>query len=125
MGIEAKITSRLDYNNVQIEISSRKGENKRFFAVPENKADSFIKNYKKLDKKNSLVANSAFMGGIFAGILAASTATRKIKHTALRWGLNLAGGIIGAGASIVGTSKYMLNQQDKLLAANQAKELIY
>ncbi len=124
MTIDAKITSRLDNNNVQIEISS-KDMQKRFYSVPENKADSFVKSYAKLDKKHSVIANTAFMGGIFAGILAAGIATRKIKNTAIRWGLNLASGIIGAGASIYGTSAYMVEQQNKLFKAHQAKELNY
>ena len=56
MAIDAKITNRLNNNNVQVEISSKDSQ-KRFFAVPENKADSFIKNYTKLDKKHSIIAN--------------------------------------------------------------------
>ena len=124
MAIDAKITNRLNNNNVQVEISSKDSQ-KRFFAVPENKADSFIKNYTKLDKKHSIIANGAFMGGIFAGILAAGIATRKIKSTAIRWGLNLTAGMIGAGASIYGTSAYMVKEQDKLFNTHQAKELSY
>jgi len=125
MSIDAKITGKIDNNNVQVQISTARAENKRFYAVPENKADTFIKNYKKVDKRNSIVANGGLFAGIFAGILAANAVTRTLKSTALKWILNMTAGIIGAGLSIVGSSKYMSNQYNKLLQAHNAKEITY
>lgn len=125
MSIDAKITGKLDYNNVQVEISSAKGENKRFYSVPANQGDSFIKNYQKTDKRNTIAANAGLFGGIFAGILAANAVTRKIKNTALKWVLNMCAGIAGAVLSIIGTSKYMQIQHDKLLKTHQAREITY
>lgn len=124
MTIDAKITGRIDNQRIQIEIASKDSQS-RYFAVPDNKADSFIKNYSKLDKRHTIIANGGFMGGIFAGILAASLATRKIKNTALRWGLNLAAGMVGAIGAIYGTSAYMIEQQDKLIKSHNAKEISY
>ena len=50
MGIDIKITNKLDNNCVQVEVNSNKGGQSKYFKVPVDKADSFIANYKKNDK---------------------------------------------------------------------------
>lgn len=50
MGIDIKITNKLDNNCVQVEVNSNKGGQSKYFKVPVDKADSFITNYKKMIK---------------------------------------------------------------------------
>lgn len=50
MGIDIKITNKLDNNCVQVEVNSNKGGQSKYFKVPVDKADSFIANYKKMIK---------------------------------------------------------------------------
>ena len=48
MGIDIKITNKLDNNCVQVEVNSNKGGQSKYFKVPVDKADSFIANYKHI-----------------------------------------------------------------------------
>ena len=48
MGIDIKITNKLDNNCVQVEVNSNKGGQSKHFKVPVDKADSFIANYSAL-----------------------------------------------------------------------------
>ena len=77
MGIDIKITNKLDNNCVQVEVNSNKGGQSKYFKVPVDKADSFIANYKKNDKNTSFITNTAFVSSIFGGVLLSSLATKK------------------------------------------------
>ena len=77
MGIDIKITNKLDNNCVQVEVNSNKGGQSKYFKVPVDKADSFITNYKKNDKNTSFITNTAFVSSIFGGVLLSSLATKK------------------------------------------------
>lgn len=78
MGIDIKITNKLDNNCVQVEVNSNKGGQSKYFKVPVDKADSFIANYKKNDKNTSFITNTAFVSSIFGGVLLSSLATKKV-----------------------------------------------
>lgn len=123
MGLETKITNRLNNNNVQVEISNPKTETKKYFSVPENKADEFITSYKKNNKNVSVFTNTIFVSSILAGVLLVSACTRNIKSKALKWILNTTGGIVGAVCSFSGSDKYIQKKQDKLLKEYQAQEI--
>lgn len=123
MGLETKITNRLNNNNVQVEISNPKTDTKKYFSVPEKKADEFITSYKKNDKNVSVFTNTIFVSSILAGVLLVSACTRNIKSKALKWILNTTGGIVGAVCSFSGSDKYIQKKQDKLLKEYQAQEI--
>lgn len=124
MGLDARITNRLDNNNVQIEISNKKNEFKKSFSVPENKADSFIASYKKNNRNVSIISNIAFVASILGGVLLASACTHKLESKALKWILNTCGGIVGSIGAFVGTDKYIESKEKQLLNGHQAKEIV-
>ncbi len=124
MGLDAKITNRLDNNNVQVEISNKKNEFKKSFSVPENKADSFIASYKKNNRNVSIISNTAFVASILGGVLLISACTHKLKSTALKWILNTCGGIAGSICAFIGTDKYIESKEKQLLNNHQAKEIV-
>ena len=125
MGIDVKVLNKLDKNNVVIEVDSDKNRKPKFYKVPENNADTFVNEYKKNDKKTSIVANTAFVSAVFAGVMLASLATKKLKNTVLKWIIGTAGGIAGAILSIFGTSEYIDKSKNKLLKEQNAQEINY
>ena len=120
MGIDIKITNKLDNNCVQVEVNSNKGGQSKYFKVPVDKADSFIANYKKND------TNTAFVSSIFGGVLLSSLATKKfIKSGTLRWIINTLAGIAGATSSVVASSNYIESRNNKLLKQHNAQQIYY
>ena len=125
MAIEVKVLNKLDNRNVLIEINSDKNSKPKYYKVPENNTDTFINEYKRNDKKTSIVANIAFVTSVFAGVIAASLATKKLKSTLFKWLIGTAGGVAGATLSIIGTSEYIEKSKNKLLKEQNAKEINY
>ena len=126
MGIDIKITNKLDNNCVQVEVNSNKGGQSKYFKVPVDKADSFIANYKKNDKNTSFITNTAFVSSIFGGVLLSSLATKKfIKSGFLRWIINTLAGIAGATSSVVASSNYIESRNNKLLKQHNAQQIYY
>ena len=123
MGLEAKITNKLTNQCVQVEIGNSKSETKKYYSVPENRADEFIASYKKNDKKISFFTNTAFVSAILGGVLLTSLMTRNLKSGILRWTLNTIGGIAGGVASFIAGDKYIQNKQNKLMQEYQAHEI--
>ena len=120
MGIDIKITNKLDNNCVQVEVNSNKGGQSKYFKVPVDKADSFITNYKKNDKNTSFITNTAFVSSI------SSLATKKfIKSGTLRWIINTLAGIAGATGSVVASSNYIESRNNKLLKQHNAQQIYY
>lgn len=125
MGIEAKIINKLDKDNVCVEIKSEKYSKPKYYKVSEKNADSFINEYKKNDKKTSIIANTTFVSSVFAGVIIAGLATKNLKNKLLKWIIGSAGGVIGATLSIIGTGNYIESSKDKLLKEQKVKELNY
>lgn len=126
MGIDAKITSNLDNNCVQVEMKNAKGGPCKYFRVPADKADSFITNYKKNDKNTSFITNTTFVASIFTGVLLSNYITKKfMKNGTLRWIINTIAGIAGATASIVASSNYIDSKNNKLLKQHNAQQIYY
>ncbi len=125
MSLDIKVINRLDDKNVQVEVSSDKNHNTKYYKVPEQNVDSFVNEYKKNDKKNSIIANTAFVSSVFAGVILASLATKKLKNTVLKWIIGTAGGIAGAVLSVFGTSEYIDKSKNKMLKAQNAQEINY
>ncbi len=125
MSVDVKILNKLDNNSVQVEINSEKNSKPKYYKVPEKNVDSFISEYKKNDKKTSIIANTAFVSSVFAGVILASLATKKLKNSVLKWIIGTAGGIAGAVLSILGTSNYIDKSKNKLLKTQNVQEINY
>lgn len=125
MSVEIKVLNKLDNQNVQVEIKSEKSDKRLYYKVPQKNLDTFINEYKKNDKKTSIIANTAFVSSIFASVIIASLATKKLASNVLKWIIGSAAGIAGATLSILGTSNYIDSNNKKLLQKHNALELNY
>ncbi len=123
MSIDVKVLNKPDNNHVILEINSEKNSKPKYYKVPANSADNFINEYKKNDKKTSIIANTAFVSAVFAGVMLASLATKKLTGTVMKWLIGTAGGIAGAVLSILGTSKYIEKSKNKLLKEQNVQEI--
>ena len=123
MAVEAKITNRLDNNFVQVEMKAPKSERISYYKVPTNKADAFITEYKKNDKKSSIITNTAFVGAIFGGVLVANSFTKKLKNKVLAWLINTGAGILGATGAVILSSSYLEKSQNKIMEKFQAQKI--
>lgn len=125
MGVDIKILNKLDKNNVCIEVNSEKNNKTKYYRVPQKNVNIFIDEYKKNDKKTSIIANTAFVSSVFAGVILTSLATKKLKNNIVKWLIGTAGGIVGATLSIIGMSEYIDKNKNKLLEAYDAQEINY
>ena len=124
MSVDAKITRAIDNNTVQVDISS-KNSRTRYYQVPKNNADNFIKSYTKNEKKMSWITNTAFGASIIVGVFGANALTKKMNNKLLKFVLNTASGVGCAIASMYGSGKYIESEKNKILEQNRAKELFF
>ena len=124
MNFTTQITRTFNDNTVQVEIKSKKGDN-RYYKVPADKADSFQKEYVKNSKKSynkSLIANFlAAVGAVGVALVATESMTNKLW----RGGISLVSGlIIGSFVSITG-HKIAVKSHKEMLDKYNASELHY
>ena len=125
MSVDVKILNKLDNKSVCIEVNSEKNNKTKYYRVPEKNTNSFINEYKKNDKKTSIIANTAFVSSVFAGVILANLATKKLKNNIVKWLIGTAGGIVGATLSIIGMSEYIDKSKNRILKAHNAQEINY
>jgi len=124
MNFTTQITRTFNDNTVQVEIKSKKGDN-RYYKVPADKADSFQKEYIKNSKKTynrSLFANFASAVGAVA---IAVMATGNMASKFWRGAISLASGlVIGTFVSVTG-HKSAIKSHKEMLEKYNASELHY
>lgn len=118
-------TTKLEQQNVQVQIRSGNNSKPKYFNVPKNQADAFTTEYKKNTKKNSIIVNTTFVSSIFGAVIIANRATKKLSNSVLKWIIGCAAGIAGATISIIGTSNYIDNKNNKILQKYNAQEINY
>ncbi len=124
MAITTAVTRKFDNNYVQVEIESNRQE-PRYYKVPENKADSFQKEYKKNSKKMPWIDTGLTLGAIIVMIVPTFFATKKIESKTARMFLGTLAGLVGGfGAMHLGT-KIEENSHSKLLQKYGAEEIDY
>lgn len=123
MSADVKITKQLDNNHVQIDITG-KNVQPRYYKVPNNKADYFVKTYEKQSKNISTLSFIALITASLAGVLAVRPFTKKLDSLP-KFLLNTTGGIAGAVLGSLGVAQYMENSQDKLMETSNAQEIYY
>ena len=125
MAVTAEITRKFDNGNVQVE-KKKKNASTKYYEVPANKADSFIKTYKDRAKKNLYLTNSVFAGSILAGVLLASALVKKfVKNKFLKFALPTMGGIVASIAGMMGTWNYIDKKDNEIIKQHNAKEIFY
>lgn len=124
MALDAKITKQLDPNYVQVDITN-KNEPYRYFKVPRQNADSFIKKFKKENKNNRYITNIGFAASIFGGLFITSLATKNINKPTTKHILNVLGSIATALATMFASEKYIEKKDSEYIKKYHAEEIFY
>lgn len=124
MTISSAVTRKFDNGYVQVEIESNR-QDTRYYKVPENKSDSFQREYKKNSKKAPWVETGLTMGAIITLIVPTYFATKKIESKTIRMVLGTLAGLIGGIGSIQLGNKIEAKSHTKLLQKHNAEEIDY
>lgn len=124
MTISSAVTRKFDNGYVQVEIESNR-QDTRYYKVPEDRADSFQREYKKNSKKAPWVETGLTMGAIVALIVPTYFATKKIESKSIRMVLGTLAGLTGGIGSIQLGNKIEAKSHTKLLQKYNAEEIDY
>lgn len=124
MSLDAKITKQLDSNYVQVDITSKK-EPLKYYKVPKQSADSFVKNYKKQSKQNTYILNGGFALSIFGGVLLAGMFCKNIKSKVTQYLIKTLGGVTASTAVLFGSQIYIDKKEQQLIKDFKAQEIYY
>ena len=102
-------------NNNYVKINVGDDITPRHYVVNKDKADTFVKEFKKQEQKTSIITNTAFFGSILAGTGLGLLATKNISSTFFRYTLNCLCGVAGGLASYVLTGNLAQKSQDKVV----------
>lgn len=124
MAITTAVTRKLDNNCVQVEVKARK-DDVRYYKVPEQKADSFQKEYVANSKKMSRLSNLMFFLSFPVTIGFSYLFTKKIESQSLRTVIGVCAGIIGGiGTAYAGANMTAKNHTEFLQKYN-SEEIDY
>lgn len=124
MAITSSVTKNLDNNYVQVEIQSKNRET-MYYKVPENKADSFQKEYKKNSKKMPWINTGLTLGAIILAVFPMSLLTQKIEQKSLRMAIGVIAGIIGGVGSMYLGTEIESKSHKNLLKKYNAEKINY
>ena len=102
-------------NNNYVRVNAGSDTVPRHYVVDKDKADSFVKEFKKQEQKTSVITNTAFFGSILVGTGLGFFATKNIGNSFWRWVLNCACGVGGGLASYTLTGNFAQKTEDKVL----------
>ena len=99
--------------------------NPRYYMLPKQNADNFVKDFSMQKHKTNILTNATFFSSIIAGVIGMAFATSKIKNSFIRFTLNAAGGVaLGIGAfSACGV--YAENRQKEIEKKYHARLIKY
>lgn len=124
MALEANVTKRLDNKYVQVDITSQYND-PIYYRVPVQRADSFAKKYKELNKRNFFISNISLAAATIAGFSIANNFTKNIKNKFLKY---MTDTLFGIG-SVILTSNLLGNlnykQIQNLSKQHGAQQIFY
>ena len=124
MALTAAVTRKLDNNFVQVEIKNN-NENPRYYKVPEEKADSFSKEYVANSKKMYTLSSILNFTSVFGGVALALFITKKMASKGFRYVIS---GVTGAAAGLISTisgQKTSIKNHTEFLKNYNAEEIHY
>lgn len=124
MSLDAKITTQLDSNFVQVDITSKK-EPLKYYKVPKQNADSFVNNYKKQNKQNTYILNGGFVLSIFGGVLLAGMLCKNVKSKIAQYLIKTVGGVTASTSVLFASQNYIDKKEQKLVQKFNAQEIYY
>jgi len=124
MALTAAVTRKLDNNCVQVEIKNKGGAT-RYYKVPEDKADSFgreyIANSKKMYRWSSVLTFTSVIGAVALTLLAA----KNMANKASKYLISGVTGIIAGTASTASGQKTSIKNHTEFLENYNAEEIRY
>ena len=124
MTLTAAVTRKLDNNCVQIEIKNKVGGT-RYYKVPEDKADSFSKEYisnsKKMYRWSSLLSLTSVLGAVAVTLLL----TKKMASNMMRYVISGVTGLVAGTISTASGQKTSVKNHTEFLKNYNAEEINY
>lgn len=124
MSITTEVIKQPNVSTAEVNIRASGGKT-RYFKLPAQNADSFAIEYKKQDKKNSIVSNIVFGFSIFAGVMLAKVFTKNITDKMMQFLIGAVGGIVGASVLSMLCDKFLESQQNSMIKKYGAKETYF
>ncbi len=121
MAVTAQVTQKLDNNNVRVEVSGKKIPT-RYFKVPENKADSFCRNFEKNDRNTGYITGGIIIGAVLGVCTAANILLQKTTPI-VRRSVGLAAGVATTIGAMYATAPLTVKREDNLLKEFNASEM--
>ena len=112
MALKTSVTRKLDNGYVQVEVIPNKYST-NYYRVPEDQADSFQSEYKKVNKKASWRSSGFMVAGLLGCTLLADLLTKKMQNRTKRTLTAIMSGVLGGtvGSYIAAKIGYKSHQQ--------------
>lgn len=123
MAVDVNITKKLDNNYVQVEVES-KHVPKRYFKVPETKADEFCKSYNEFNKKQSFLSSLRVATPAVLTCAITNQFAQKLGSMT-RWVASIGVGILTLMGTTYLNTNHVIKKEDELLKKYDATEFDY
>lgn len=124
MALTAAVTRKLDNNFVQVEVKNKVGGT-RYYKVPEDKADSFgreyVHNSKRMYRLSSILTFTSVLGAVAVALIAAKNMTSKVS----KYLISGVAGLIAGTASTASGQKTSIKNHTEFLKNYGAEEIHY
>ena len=124
MALTAAVTRKLDNNFVQVEIKNN-NEKPRYYKVPEEKADSFSKEYVANSKKMYTLSSILSFTSVLGGVALALLITKNMANKLFRYVISGVTGAIAGLASTASGLKTSIKNHTEFLKNYNAEEIHY
>ena len=124
MAITTAVTRKLENNCVQVEIKST-NEGTRYYKVPQEKADSFQKEYVKNSKKMYNLSSVLTFSSVLAAAALTLAITKNMANKVLKYGISAATGIAAGVITTLSSNKSAVKSHKEFLNNYEAQEINY
>ena len=125
MAIDSKISRKFPDNTVQVDVTAKKMPT-RYFKLPEEKADSFVKSYNKYDSNTRTISTTLLLLLTLAGGIIGNKGARDFKAKPFwQYTISTICAMAGCFGSTLLTADIMQTKEAKLLKAHNAREISY
>ena len=121
MAVNPIISKDLGDNCVQVDVNSNKART-RYYKVSKDTADEFCTSYKKRDKRDNIISNTAFILSALLGCSGMNFLVRNIKSGATRMLLGALGGVLTAFGVDFALRKVMVPKHENFVQSFGAEE---
>ena len=121
MALKTSVTGKLDNGYVQVEVIPNK-YSANYYRVPEDNADSFQSEYKKLNKKAAWRYAGLLISGVGICTIISDLLTKKVKNRTTRLFTEFLSGVFGGSIGSYIAAKIGYKNHEQLLYKYNATE---